>query len=263
MLQLSRFEPEPPMSAMLDVTASTLASTLRLWRGTLARPAARQPAKLLELYDIENCPYCRLVREALTELDLDALILPCPKNGERFRPRAKQLGGKAQFPFLVDPNSGQQLYESADIVEYLFREYSATMSPARLLHPARVAGSMFASAARAGQGQKARTARAPRKPLELFSFESSPFSRRVRELLCELEIRYVLRSTGKALWQDMGPPGMRRRLFPELPVEGRNRQELLRRAGKVQVPYLADPNTGTEMFESEHIRRYLLATYAA
>jgi hypothetical protein len=55
---------------------------------------------------------------------------------------------------------------------------------------------------------------------------------------------------------------MRRTLFPDVPVEGRNRQALLRRAGKVQVPYLADPNTATEMFESEDIRRYLLATYA-
>jgi glutathione S-transferase len=47
-----------------------------------------------------------------------------------------------------------------------------------------------------------------------------------------------------------------------LPVEGRNRAELLKRAGKVQVPYLVDPNTGTAMFESDAIREYLLATYA-
>lgn len=250
------------MSALPDVTASTLASTLRLWRGTLARPALRQPAQLLELYDIENCPYCRLVREALTELDLDALIRPCPKNGKRFRPQATKLGGKAQFPLLLDPNSGRQLYESADIIDYLFLEYVGAAPPARLLHTARVAGSMFASGARAGQGQNARPSKAPKQPLELFSFESSPFSRRVRELLCELELPYVLRSTGKALWRDMGPPGIRTVLFPDLAVEGRNRRQLLARAGKVQLPYLVDANTRTELFESEDIRRYLLATYA-
>ena len=55
------------MSNTLDALNSSLASTLRFWRGTNARPAARQPKKPLELYEFEACPYCRLVREALTE----------------------------------------------------------------------------------------------------------------------------------------------------------------------------------------------------
>ena len=51
----------------LAVSTSLLASQLRGWRGTNAfRPAQRQPEKLLELYEYEGCPYCRLVREALT-----------------------------------------------------------------------------------------------------------------------------------------------------------------------------------------------------
>ena len=61
----------------------------------------------------------------------------------------------------------------------------------------------------------------------------------------------------------MGPPGLRRTLFPDLPVEGRSRQELLRRAGRVQVPYLVDPNTGAAMFESLDILAYLDRTWAA
>ena len=55
---------------------------------------------------------------------------------------------------------------------------------------------------------------------------------------------------------------LRETMFPDLPVSGRNRIELLARAGKVQVPYLVDPNTGTAMFESAAIRAYLLDTYA-
>ena len=31
-----------------------------------------------------------------------------------------ELGGKQRFPFLVDPNTGQQMYESDDIIQYLF-----------------------------------------------------------------------------------------------------------------------------------------------
>jgi glutathione S-transferase len=250
------------MSNTLDALNSSLASTLRLWRGTNARPAARQPKKPLELYEFEACPYCRLVREALTELDLDALIRPTPHGGKRFRPAAKALGGKLQFPFLVDPNTGKSMYESADIIDYLYRTYGGRAAPTRLLRPLDVATSALASIPRLRAGSQARPSKAPKRPLELFSFESSPYSRRVRELLSELELPYLLRSTGKAQWQDLGPPALRATLFPKLPVTGRTRTELLRRAGKVQVPYLVDPNTGTALFESDAIKAYLLATYA-
>jgi glutathione S-transferase len=250
------------MRTTLDVLNSTLTSTLRLWRGTNARASLRQPAKPLHLYEFEACPYCRLVREALTELDLDALIHPTPHGGQRFRPQAERLGGRQQFPFLVDPNTGESMYESADIIDYLYRRYAGRPAPTRLLRPLDVSSSMLASIPRLRAGAQARPSKAPKRPLELFSFESSPYSRRVRELLCELEIPYLLRSTGKAQWQDLGPPILRATLFPTLPVAGRTRVELLKRAGKVQVPYLVDPNTGTAMFESDVIRNYLLDTYA-
>lgn len=245
-----------------DVLNSSLASTLRFWRGTNARPAARQPKKPLELYEFEACPYCRLVREALTELDLDALIRPSPHGGRRFRPRAEKLGGKQQFPFLVDPNTGESMYESAAIIDYLYRTYGGRSAPTHLLRPLDVASSVLASVPRLGAGSRARPSKAPKEPLELFSFESSPYSRRVRELLCELELPYLLRSTGKAQWRDLGPAGLRAKVFPDLPVTGRTRTELLKRAGKVQVPHLVDPNTNTALFESDAIREYLQATYA-
>lgn len=250
------------MANTLDVLNSSLASTLRLWRGTNARGAARQPVKPLELYEFEACPYCRLVREALTELDLDALIKPSPHGGKRFRPEVASLGGKLQFPFLVDPNTRESMYESGDIIEHLYRQYGGRPAPTRLLRPFDVSTSVLAGLPRLRGGVRARPSKAPKRPLELFSFESSPYARRVRELLCELELPYRLRSTGKARWQDLGPPALRATLFPTLPVTGRNRIALLERAGKVQVPYLVDPNTHTEMFESDAIRDYLLATYA-
>jgi glutathione S-transferase len=246
----------------LDVLNSTLSSTLRLWRGTNARPAAAQPAKHLQLYEFEGCPYCRLVREALTELDLDAVIYPTPHGGKRFRPKVAVMGGKQQFPFLVDPNTGRSMYESADIIDYLYESYGGRLAPTRLLRPLDVSTAVLAGIPRFRAGSRARPSKAPKQPLELFSFESSPYSRRVRELLCELELPYLLRSTGKAQWRDLGSPGIRAALFPGLPVSGRTRTELLERAGKVQVPYLVDKNTGTAMFESEAIRKYLLDTYA-
>jgi glutathione S-transferase len=250
------------MNTRLDVLSSTLTSTLRFWRGTSAHGSARQPARALRLYEFEACPFCRLVREALTELDLDALIYPSPHGGQRFRPKVARLGGKQQFPYLVDPNTGESMYESAWIIEYLYRTYGGRRAPTQLLRPLDVSTSVLAAIPRLRAGARVRASRKPRRPLELFSFESSPYSRRVRERLCELELPYLLRNTGKARWQDLGPPILRATLFPDLPVTGRNRVELLARAGKVQVPYLVDPNTGTAMFESSAICGYLQETYA-
>jgi len=253
------------LARSLNVSASLLASQLRGWRGTAAfRPAKKQPEKPLELYDIEPSPYCRLVREALTELDLDVLIHPCPAGGRRFRPQAEQLGGKQQFPFLVDPNTGTQLYESADIIDYLRRTYEGRVRVQKGLRRRLAIGSgIAASLTRGLRGLKARPSKAPEQPLELFSFESSPFSRLVREVLCELEIPYLLRNTGKGRWTDMGAASVRDKLHKAQKDTTRNRKVLLERTGHVQVPYLIDPNTGTEMFESADIIRYLRQTYGA
>jgi glutathione S-transferase len=40
------------------------------------------------------------------------------------------------------------------------------------------------------------------------------------------------------------------------------RDAFVARSGKMMVPYLADPNTGVEMFESADIVEYLERTYA-
>ena len=40
-----------------------------------------RPAKPLELYEYEACPFCRKVREALSMLDIDVIVYPCPRDG--------------------------------------------------------------------------------------------------------------------------------------------------------------------------------------
>lgn len=250
------------MLRTLDLLSSFTASSLRGWRGLSIRSASRQPERPLELYEFEGCPYCRLVREALTELDLDAMIYPCPHGGTRFRPRAIELGGKAQFPFLVDPNTRTRLHESADIIHYLAETYgNREIRQARLGRAVAVVSSGLASAARLTRGVRARHSRAPEQPLELYSFESSPFSRLVRETLTELEIPYQLRSMAKAQLADMGPPFFRERFFSSAAIEGRNRKRLHALTGRLQVPYLVDPNRNVAMFESADIVAYLELTY--
>jgi glutathione S-transferase len=83
----------------------------------------------------------------------------------------------------------------------------------------------------------------PVKLLELYSAEGCPSCRRVRALLTELDIDYIHRAC------------------PRGPSE--NRKRLVQRGGKMQVPYLVDPNqgTGVELYESKNICEYLSTNY--
>ncbi len=225
----------------MDVATSFLVSGFRFAAGQHARGNSGRPAKLFELYEFEACPFCRKAREALCELELDAIVYPCPKNG-RFRDQVKKRGGKMMFPYLIDPNTEKEMYESDDIVRYLASTYGdGSFSWTLKMGPLTNISSFLASAARASRGRTARRARLPEKLLELWSFEASPYCRLAREALCELEIPYVLHN---------------------VPKKGKTREAFIARSGKMMVPFLVDPNTGKEMFESVDIVRYLNDTYA-
>lgn len=230
------------MSRIVDVSTSLLSTLLSGAGGLQVGAIGRRPEKVLELYEFENCPYCRKVREALSILDLEADVRPCPKGGPRFREEVRRRGGKAQFPFLVDPNTDTEMYESDDIIRYLFDRYGDGRAPFLLSAPVlRDAGSILAGLPRVGYGSHYRRARSPEQPLELYSFEASPFCRLAREALCTLELPYRLHNVAK------GSPG---------------REAFVARSGRMMVPWLVDPNTGTHLFESADIVRYLEATYA-
>lgn len=231
------------MNRTLDVATSFALTVARFGAGLRVEALGKRPEQRLELYEFEGCPYCRKVREALTALDLEAKIFPCPKGGARFREIAIAKGGKAQFPYLVDPNTGTAMYESDDIVAYLFAHYGRGEPP--LLYRA-LSGPLgqipmaLAAAWRPLQGVRVEPSKAPVHPLELWSFEASPFCRLAREALCALELPYVLHNVGK------GSP---------------SREAFVERSGRMQVPFLFDPNTQVELFESADIVEYLRATY--
>lgn len=226
----------------LDIASSFATSVVRLGAGRTVRGVAARPDKRLELYEFEACPFCRKAREEFSRLDLEAIVYPCPKRGTRYRPGIVERGGKAQFPYLVDPNTGAEMYESNEIARYLSDTYGdGSRSIGSRLGLLNDVASVFAGMPRAARGVTVRPSRAPDQPLELWSYEASPFSRLVRERLCELEIAYLLHNIGKG---------------------SARRPALIERAGKMQVPYLYDPNTGAEMFESAEILDYLELTYA-
>jgi glutathione S-transferase len=78
------------------------------------------------------------------------------------------------------------------------------------------------------------------KPLTLYGYEGSPFVRPVRETLGTLALAH------KVVYCARG---------------SQNRNVLYEKTGRFQVPYIEDPNTGVNMFESGEIVKYLLATY--
>src|SRR5262249_58803884 len=126
------------------------------------------------------------------------MVHPCPKGGPRFREDVRRRGGKAQFPYFEDPNIGQAMYESDAIVRHLFTAYGDGRVPPMLaLWPVNDVTSAVASAMRPGLGTRYRAARAPERPLELWSFEASPFCRLVRAALCELELPYLLHNVAQ------------------------------------------------------------------
>lgn len=225
-----------------DVGTATAASAARPYFGNIHHERSNIPDQPLEIYEFEICPFCRIAREALSALSLDPIVYPCPKGGTRFRGEVQARGGKSQFPYLVDPNTGIEMYESADIAAYLFRQYGRGPVPWFIAKRAFVVPtSMLASAFRPTRGRSAVPSRLPERTLELYGYEGSPFCRIAREALCELELPYRLRN---------------------VPRKSPDRQAFIARSGKMQVPYLIDPNTEMGMFESEDIRAYLYDTYA-
>ncbi len=211
------------------------------------KPGAR-PAEPLQLYDIAACPFCRRVRETLSSLELDVQILPCRRGGARFRPRAVALGGKAQFPFLVDPNKGVKMYESADIVEYLTRSYGdgvpsevRGVSSAVRVATGVVAGIRRRRAARAvSAAAPVPAGRGPDPMLELYGYERSDECAAVREVLCQMEIPYLLHNV----------------------VEGSDRwQALAERTGAEGVPVLIDAGAGAARRGAAEIVDHLESVY--
>ena len=72
---------------------------------------------MLDLYILENCPYCKKVLSFLetTDLNYNKIDIKNKQNEETLI----KLGGTRQVPFLVDNDRNVQMYESDDIIEYL------------------------------------------------------------------------------------------------------------------------------------------------
>ena len=237
-------------------------------RGVSGTAFPQQPEKSLKLYEFEGSPFCRRVREVLTLLNLDYEVYPCPKGGQKYRKIVKEKGGKKQLPFFIDENNGVQMYESQDIIHYLFKHYGRTgTTPKKFTHYPKIpvaafAGTIINGARGVWINQKIKDRAAPAQLLELWGFEASPFTRVVRAVLTELELPYIYHNVAKERWQDMGPAVLRLKPGKYQPLAGGKREKIVEMMGRdIQVPYLVDPNNGVKMFESAKIVKYLNQQY--
>ncbi|KAL8485815.1 hypothetical protein ACS0TY_027921 [Phlomoides rotata] len=242
-------DPSAERNYLLEDATSSLSTLARLPWGSrslydgLNKQQKSDPLLPLQLYEFEACPFCRRVREAITELDLSVEIFPCPKGSVRHRAVVRELGGREQFPFLVDSNTGTSMYESSDIVKYLFQQYGGKSSPSFGILESTLLTGWVPTILRAGRGMtlwENSTKEPPPCKLELFSYENNPYARIVREVLCELELPYILQSVG----------------------QGSTREELLYEiSGSKEVPYLVDHNTGRGIGDYKKIVSYLCEMY--
>lgn len=72
---------------------------------------------MIELFMLETCPYCHKIIKFLDENNIDYKKIDI--SNKESEESLIQIGGKRQVPFIVDNERNIQMYESADIIEYL------------------------------------------------------------------------------------------------------------------------------------------------
>lgn len=72
---------------------------------------------MLDIYILENCPYCNKVMEHLKEKNVTYNKIDT-KNEENAL-KLLTIGGKDQVPFLYNSQNNDKIYESDRIIEYI------------------------------------------------------------------------------------------------------------------------------------------------
>ena len=208
-----------------------------------------QPNKTLVLYENESCPYCKRVREMMNLLDITYECRPC---FESIR-NAWGVDGERPLPHLYDPNTDTTIFGDDEIINALLNLYGPSPSEfdRKALWPVEfkafsVLTSQIAALIRGNststQQSNARSDNERMKPIELWGYECSPFVRPVKEKLCALGLPHKVVSCSRG---------------------SSNRDLMMERTGRFQVPFIFDPNTGIEMFEGAEIVDYLESVYTS
>ncbi len=214
---------------------------IRLRDSSSVLEGAARPSDTLVLYDRESCPSCKRVREMLNLLDITFEVRPCFEDMDTDYP----------VPFLVDPNVDITIVGDDDIIEHLLEKYGPNpdLFDRKALWPIEfkafaITTAQIASDLRGNPGRTQQSNARPdndmMKPIEIWSYECSPFVRPVKEKLAALGLPHRVVSCSRG---------------------SKNRDAMVERTGRFQVPFIVDENTGIEMFEGPEIVNYLEAVY--
>lgn len=134
-------------NATLINKVATVASMMRGFKANHPKQnlARGKPTEPLHLYGFEASPFCRLVRERLSELEVGYINHNVAreqmqdiggfgvrlnlgeyhpiKGGKRELIMNEVMDGELQFPYLIDPNTDTKMFESQDIINYLDNIY--------------------------------------------------------------------------------------------------------------------------------------------
>jgi hypothetical protein len=215
-----------PLIHFTSGLASRMRPGVALARARRSVDAPTPPEHHLILYEYEASPWCRLIREYATILNLTIHVRPCPRqtlflegaydHTSRFRPEAMNYLQKHRklddmtFPLLVDKTTSAEnpvvIKHSYDILVHLWEQYGQSVIPnqprpdkvwnsSRIPFPLRflslAAPSYFRAWPTCGLLQSPSTWTDENKELLLYQVEGCPDCRIVRETLCTLEIPYL------------------------------------------------------------------------
>ena len=72
---------------------------------------------MFDLYILSSCPFCRKVTDFMDENNIKYHKFDTINNENALR--LLEIGGKDQVPFLHNTQTGEKLYDSAAIIDYL------------------------------------------------------------------------------------------------------------------------------------------------
>ncbi|MDA8343950.1 MAG: glutathione S-transferase N-terminal domain-containing protein [Thermaerobacter sp.] len=77
---------------------------------------------MLTLYQFEGCPYCQMVRQKLSDMEMTYISVCVPRDRSQ-RETVVRVSGQPSVPVLVDGDV--VLSDEQDIIAYLERTYVA------------------------------------------------------------------------------------------------------------------------------------------
>ena len=126
---LELWRPDVTLHDARNFAGALAAAAVRAGSGARVTFAGPRPTDVIVLYERESCAHSRLVRETLSELDVDALIKPCPPGETQHNRELRDVSGKGEVPFLIDRSTRVSLSDSARIVGYLTERYGSHAAP--------------------------------------------------------------------------------------------------------------------------------------